>query len=53
MNNNKSEYVNCQGNSSVEVLDVSDNDIGPTGAEYLAETLRENTFIKSLVRILQ
>lgn len=38
-----------QGNGSIETLDLSDNDMGPQGAEYLADTLRENTFIKNLV----
>ncbi|WAQ97928.1 LR74B-like protein [Mya arenaria] len=35
-------------NSSVETLDLGDNDIGQKGAEYIADMLRENNFIKHI-----
>jgi Ran GTPase-activating protein (RanGAP) involved in mRNA processing and transport len=41
-----------QVNGSVETLDLSDNDMGEKGAEYLADALRENTFVRSLVSVL-
>lgn len=36
------------GNSSIETLDLTDNDIGKKGIEYLVDMFRENTFIKNL-----
>ena len=44
-------FIYHQGNGSIETLDLSDNDMGTRGAEYLSDALRENTFIRSLVRI--
>jgi len=42
--------IHCrQGNSSVESLDLGDNDMGPMGAMYIADTLKENNFIKHIV----
>ncbi|KAL5011893.1 hypothetical protein ScPMuIL_010444 [Solemya velum] len=35
-------------NSSVQSLDLSDNNIGPKGVEYVADLLRENSFITDL-----
>ena len=48
---NKMLYV-CnisQSNSTIDTLDLSDNDIGPLGAKYIADALKENTFIQNLV----
>ena len=38
-----------QNNSVVTKLDLSDNWLGPQGAEYLAKMLKENCFITDLV----
>jgi len=42
--------IHCrQGNLYVETLDLGDNDMGPLGAMYIADTLRENNVIKHIV----
>ena len=38
-----------QGNSCIQTLDLTDNNMGPKGAEYIADALKENTFITNLV----
>ncbi|KAL4230212.1 Leucine Rich repeat [Mactra antiquata] len=44
----KAISVALVGNSSIETLDLAENDMGPLGASYIADMLRENTFVKSL-----
>ena len=39
-----------QHNSIVQTLDLSENDMGPRGAEYIADMLKENNFVVNLVR---
>ena len=34
---------------NIHTLDVTDNNLGPKGATYVAELIRENNFIKYLV----
>ena len=38
-----------QHNSIVQTLDLADNDMGPKGAEYIADMLKENNFVVNLV----
>ena len=38
-----------KGNSIVQTLDLSDNDMGTQGAEYIADMLKENYFVVNLV----
>ena len=40
-----------KGNSIVQTLDLSDNDMGPQGAEYIADMLKENYFVVNLVSL--
>ncbi|KAH3830279.1 hypothetical protein DPMN_103520 [Dreissena polymorpha] len=44
----KALAVALVGNSSLETLDLGDNDMGPKGAEYIADMLRENNFVKHI-----
>jgi len=40
-----------QHNSKVETLDVEENGLGGEGAVYIADMLRENSFITAVVSI--
>ncbi|KAL4230081.1 hypothetical protein ACF0H5_010466 [Mactra antiquata] len=44
----KTICIGLLGNSTIEVLDLRDNDMGEKGAQYIAELLQENIFIHSL-----
>ncbi|XP_045204097.2 leucine-rich repeat-containing protein 74B-like isoform X2 [Mercenaria mercenaria] len=44
----KAIAVALVGNSTIETLDLSDNDMGPLGAKYIADAMKENTFITNL-----
>ena len=35
----------------MQTLDLSDNDMGPQGAEYIADMLKENYFVVNLVSL--
>ena len=38
------DYI-FEDNSIVQMLDLSDNDMGPQGAEYIADRLKEIYFV--------
>lgn len=45
-------FVCLQENPTVQILDMTDNEIGPKGALYLAEMLTDNRIITDLVSSL-
>ena len=40
-----------QENPTVQILDMTDNEIGPKGASYIAEMLSDNRIITDLVSL--